>query len=293
MKEYILAEGHLDKLISIAIIVVVFAALISITNRIFHKINKRKNSIFYKFLNSVVYVVLLASAIYSVLSQFDMAREISTVILQSGTLIIAVATFAAQQALGNVISGFMLSASRPLEIGQKVKIMQGGNQICEGIVKDMTFRHVVIQSYDGQSNILPNSLVDQAVIVNADYVEGTGNYLEFEVAYESDFDLVRSLIREALESQPEVSKKDVNIMMNRVSPNGVVFKFTVWTHSVDENFRACSELREKIIKAFNEHHVVIPYQTIDINMHWANSGCPEGCHRKPYVEAVKNQNPAL
>ena len=170
MKEYIMAEGHLDKLITIAIIVVVFAGLISITNRIFRRINQRKNSIFYKFLNSVVYVVLLATAIYSVLSQFDMAREISTVIL-----IIAVSTFAAQQALGNVISGFMLSASRPLEIGQKVKLLQGGTQICEGIVKDMTFRHVVIQSYDGQSNILPNSLVDQAVIVNADYVEGTGN----------------------------------------------------------------------------------------------------------------------
>ena len=161
----------------------------------------------------------------------------------------------------------MLSASRPLEIGQKVKLLQGGTQICEGIVKDMTFRHVVIQSYDGQSNIIPNSLVDQAVIVNADYVEGTGNFLEFEVAYESDFYLVRSLIRQALESQPEVSRKDVTIAMSRVSQNGVVFKFTVWTHSVDENFRACSELREKIIKAFNEHHVVIPYQTIDINMH--------------------------
>jgi small-conductance mechanosensitive channel len=267
MKEYIMAEGHLDKLITIAIIVVVFAGLISITNRIFRRINRRKNSIFYKFLNSVVYVVLLATAIYSVLSQFDMAREISTVILQSGTLIIAVSTFAAQQALGNVISGFMLSASRPLEIGQKVKLLQGGTQICEGIVKDMTFRHVVIQSYDGQSNIIPNSLVDQAVIVNADYVEGTGNFLEFEVAYESDFDLVRSLIRQALESQPEVSRKDVNIMMNRISPNGVVFKFTVWTNSVDENFRACSELREKIIKAFNEHHVIIPYQTIDLYTH--------------------------
>ena len=275
MKEYILAEGHLDKLISIAIIVVVFAVLISIANRIFRKINQRKNSIFYKFLNSVVYVVLLASAIYSVLSQFDMAREISTVILQSGTLIIAVATFAAQQALGNVISGFMLSASRPLKpsnimithTGQKVKIMQGGTQICEGIVKDMTFRHVVIQSYDGQSNILPNSLVDQAVIVNADYVEGTGNFLEFEVAYESDFDLVRTLIRQALESQPEVIRKDVTIAMSRVSQNGVVFKFTVWTQSVDENFKACSALREKIIKAFNEHHVIIPYQTIDLYTH--------------------------
>lgn len=267
MKEYIMAEGHLDKLITIAIIVVVFAGLISITNRIFRRINRRKNSIFYKFLNSVVYVVLLATAIYSVLSQFDMAREISTVILQSGTLIIAVSTFAAQQALGNVISGFMLSASRPLEIGQKVKLLQGGTQICEGIVKDMTFRHVVIQSYDGQSNIIPNSLVDQAVIVNADYVEGTGNFLEFEVAYESDFNLVRSLIRQALESQPEVSRKDVTIAMSRVSQNGVVFKFTVWTHSVDENFRACSELREKIIKSFNEHHVIIPYQTIDLYTH--------------------------
>ena len=61
MKEYIMAEGHLDKLITIAIIVVVFAGLISITNRIFRRINRRKNSIFYKFLNSVVYVVLLAT----------------------------------------------------------------------------------------------------------------------------------------------------------------------------------------------------------------------------------------
>ena len=74
-------------------------------------------------------------------------------------------------------------------------------------------------------------------------------------------------MNQALESQPEVTKKDVTIAMSRVSQNGVVFKFTVWTHSVDENFRACSELREKIIKSFNEHHVIIPYQTIDLYTH--------------------------
>ena len=260
-------NGHFEKLISIAVTIAVFAALVAVANRIFRNINRRKNSIFYKFLSSFVYVVLVGTGIYSVLAQFDLAREISTVILQSGTLIIAVATFAAQQALGNVISGFMLSSSRPIEIGQKVKIMQGGTQICEGIVKDMSFRHVVIESYDGQSNILPNSLVDQAVIVNANYTEGTGNFLEFEVAYDSDFDLVRTLIRQALEEQPEVTRKDVNILMNRVSANGVVFKFTVWTKTVDENFRACSELREKIVKLFGEHGIEIPYQTLDVNMH--------------------------
>lgn len=265
MKEFLLTGGYVDKLIAIVIIAVVFALLIAAVNRIFRKISQRKNSIFYKFLHSVIYIMLLASAVYSVLSQFDMAREISTVILQSGTLIIALVTFAAQQALGNVISGFMLSASRPLEIGQKVKLVQGSSLICEGIVKDMTFRHVVIESYDGQSNIIPNSLVDQSVIVNANFVEGTGNFLEFEVAYDSDFDKVRAIMRQALQEQPEVIRKDVNIMMNRVSQNGVVFKFTVWTDTVDENFKACSELREKIVSAFLANGIVIPYQTIDLH----------------------------
>lgn len=267
MEKLLLSDGHFQKVFSILVIVVVFTVLIYFSNVTFRRIQKRRNSIFSKFLHSFLNIVLLFIAIYSILSQFEVTREISTVILQSSTLLVAVATFAAQQALGNVISGFMLSASRPLEIGQKVKILQGGNLIAEGIVKDMTFRHVVIESYDGQSNIVPNSVIDQAVIVNANYVAGTGNFLEFEVAYDSDFDKVRKVIRHALENEPYVTRKDITITASSLTSNGVIFKFAVWTDTVNENFTACSNLRERIVEDFRKEGIEIPYQTIDLNLH--------------------------
>lgn len=267
MEKLLLSDGHFQKIFSILMIVVVFTVLIYFSNVTFRRIQKRRNSIFSKFLHSFLNIVLLFIAIYSILSQFEVTREISTVILQSSTLLIAVATFAAQQALSNVISGFMLSASRPLEIGQKVKILQGGNLIAEGIVKDMTFRHVVIESYDGQSNIVPNSVIDQAVIVNANYVAGTGNFLEFEVAYDSDFDKVRKVIRHALENEPYVTRKDITITASSLTSNGVIFKFAVWTDTVNENFTACSNLRERIVEDFRKEGIEIPYQTIDLNLH--------------------------
>jgi small-conductance mechanosensitive channel len=279
MEKLLLSDGHFQKIFSILMIVIVFAALIYFSNLTFRRIQKRRNSIFSKFLHSFLNIVLLFIAIYSILSQFEVTREISTVILQSSTLLIAVATFAAQQALSNVISGFMLSASRPLEIGQKVKILQGGSLIAEGIVKDMTFRHVVIESYDGQSNIVPNSVIDQAVIVNANYVAGTGNFLEFEVAYDSDFDKVRKVIRHALETEPYVTRKDITITTSNLTSNGVIFKFAVWTDTVNENFTACSNLRERIVQDFRKEGIEIPHQTIDLNLHQGFKSDKDACRK--------------
>lgn len=51
--------------------------------------------------------------IYSLAQQFEITKDISKVLLQSGSLMVAIATFAAQQALANVISGITISASSP------------------------------------------------------------------------------------------------------------------------------------------------------------------------------------
>ncbi|HAT02605.1 MAG TPA: hypothetical protein DCS54_04940, partial [Oribacterium sp.] len=105
-------EINSGKLISLGSTVLIFGLLLYISNASFKKLLTRKNSLVFKFLKSAVNITILFVGIYSVMAQFDIARDISAAILQSGTLIIAVLTFAAQQALGNVISGFSISASR-------------------------------------------------------------------------------------------------------------------------------------------------------------------------------------
>jgi len=153
----------------------------------------KREKLYQKFIKSILTFIIIVIGVYAALSQFEIARTISTSLLQSGSLIIAVATFAAQQALGNVISGFFISATKPCEIGQKVKIMSGGNVIAEGIVRDMTVRHIFIEQFDGQSYIVPNSLADSSVIVNTNFVEDVGNYIEIEVGYDTDVEEARKI----------------------------------------------------------------------------------------------------
>jgi small-conductance mechanosensitive channel len=259
-------EINSGKLISLGSTVLIFGILLYISNASFKKLLTRKNSLVFKFLKSAVNITILFVGIYSVMAQFDIARDISAAILQSGTLIIAVLTFAAQQALGNVISGFSISASRPLEVGQKVKIVHGSSTVAEGIVQDMTVRHVVIAQYDGQTCIIPNSVVDQSVIINTNYTKQVGNFLFFEISYTSSIEKARELIYKNLAEEELVCQKHPGILVSSVSSNGMILKFTVWTETVDENFIACSNLREHIVRDFMANGIEIPYNTVDVNM---------------------------
>ena len=191
-------------IIQVVVILAVTGLIVVLVNHFFNRFIARREKLYQKFIKSILTLIIIVIGVYAALSQFEIARTISTSLLQSGSLIIAVATFAAQQALGNVISGFFISATKPCEIGQKVKIMSGGNVIAEGIVRDMTVRHIFIEQFDGQSYIVPNSLADSSVIVNTNLVEDVGNYIEIEVGYDTDVEEARKIIQKICDEDPRI-----------------------------------------------------------------------------------------
>ena len=262
----------MENLIGIIIAVVVTAVLLIMSDSFFKRILEDNNHLPLKFLHSTVNFIIIIIGVYTVLNMITLTKELSTMLLQSSTLIIAIVTFAAQQTLGNIIAGFSLSITHPVEIGHKVRIVSGGSIVAEGIIKDITIRHVVIQQYDGQTCIVPNSLVDSSVIVNTNYLDRVGNYLEFEVAYDTDLDKARTIIHELLTKEDAVLEKNVSIYTSRVTGNGLILKFTVWTSTLDENYSVCSRLRENIVQTFLEQGITVPYQTIAVTS--MNNGNP-------------------
>ena len=119
--------------IAAAVMAATFVALF-LSHRFFNRLLRNNPQIHLRFLRSFVGTLIMVLGIYIALSPFEVAGGVGKTLLQSGSLIIAVATFAAQQALGNVISGFSLSASRPCDVGQKIKVVSGGSIPAEGIV---------------------------------------------------------------------------------------------------------------------------------------------------------------
>jgi len=253
------------EIITAVILLLIMFILVMIVNHVFRQVYKHKSSLPLRFLNSILNVLICVVCIYSALSQFDITRDVSRTLLQSSTLIIAILTFAAQKALSNVIAGFSISASHPCEIGHKIKLLDGSSVIAEGTVTDMTIRHVVIAQYDGQSCIVPNSLVDNCVIVNTNYSSPVGNILEIEVAYDTDVELAKSIIQEVCMAEPLLIRKDeLKITVSSLTSNGMILKFIVWTTLLDDNFTACSNIRGNLVKAFAQKGITIPYQVVDI-----------------------------
>ena len=116
----------MDYFIKIGIFVAVGLGLNQVVNLGYRAASRKSNAIHLRFLKSAINVFIDVIIIYSLVQQFDITKDISKALLQSGTLIVAIATFAAQQALANVISGISVSAAKPYNVNEKIRVIQGG-----------------------------------------------------------------------------------------------------------------------------------------------------------------------
>ncbi|MCM1124555.1 MAG: mechanosensitive ion channel family protein [Eubacterium sp.] len=246
----------------------ILAAVVSnyIVNLIFKFLARKTKATHLRFSRRVINVALDIIIIYSLAQQFDITKDISKALLQSGSLILAIATFAAQQALGNVISGISISISSPYNVDEKIRVMQGGTVIAEGIVKDVTIRQTVIDQFNGESCIVPNSVMDSAVIVNTNYTANVGNFVEIEIAYGADIEKAIGIMRKVcVEHELTLNTEKNAVTASGYTQNGVILKTTIWTENLNDSFKACSDIRIALIEQFQQNGIEIPYQTVTVH----------------------------
>ena len=236
-------------------------------NKIFGMILKRKEQIHIKFLRSMSKVVLTIIAFICISGLFNTTKALSATLLTSSSLLVAIVGFAAQQVLADVISGVMLSWSRPFNLGEKVVISSLG---ISGIVEDMTVRHTVIRTYCNSRMIIPNSVINKAIVENSNYNNNyIGNYMEVPVSYKSDLEEAIRIMTRIVEEHPlvidtradQTKGSKVTVAVKELGPTGAVLKCTVWTKDIDDNFTACSDIRRQIKKEFDEGGIEM-YQPI-------------------------------
>lgn len=259
-------------LIKIAIIIALWFVGIIVLNKVFSMILKRNEQIHIKFMRSMSKVLLSVVAGICISGLFNTTKALSATLLTSSSLLVAIVGFAAQQVLADVVSGVMLSWSRPFNLGEKVNIASLG---ISGIVEDMTVRHKVIRTYHNSRMIIPNSVINKAIVENSNYNNDyIGNYMEISVSYESDLDLAISIMRETISGHPLVVdiRRDpktgdkVGVSVKELADDGIILKSTVWTKNLDDNFNACSDIRRLIKKNFDEAGIQIPYRHLQVVM---------------------------
>lgn len=232
-------------------------------------VSGKRKKLHVRFICSLLRVLVIIGVLIAALQVYFDLSKVLTAVLTGGGLVLAILSFAAQKSLNNILSGIAISFSRPFDLGDKIKIISGGSVIAEGTVTDITLRHTVVMTYDGQACMVPNGVMNESMLLNVSHEDRIGNFLEITVGYSDDLDKALKLMEEVVRATDNVLDCTKPLIC-RFDPDGPVVKTTVWTKTVAENFVACGSIRKRLIETYRENGITIPYKTVTIES--INSG---------------------
>lgn len=221
----------------------------------------------YKFIKHVmlacIYVLGFALAIYSMPNFRALASS-----LMAGAGIFALAMgFAAQHALGNVVSGVFIVIFKPFRINDRLSLTAH-----QGVVEDITLRHTVIRNFENRRIIIPNSVISNEIIVNANFGDDMiVKWVDINISYRSDIDTAKKIIIEEVLAHPlhkdprspedlELGVPEVIVRVINLLESSVNLRAWVWGKDAPDAFVLGCDLLESIKKRFDaDPNVEIPY----------------------------------
>ncbi|MBR4199809.1 MAG: mechanosensitive ion channel [Oscillospiraceae bacterium] len=235
----------------------------------FQQLEKKQTGLHLLFVERVMKIVIFVSGVIIAFSVFSGIGTIWKTLLGGTAIISTVLAFAAQDVIKDILAGLMISMYKPFETGNRIELEDGTT----GIVREITLRHVVLQTLDTQRVILPNSKVNTMRVRNFSYhTRSRSIQFEFHIAYGSDVEKAMEVIRQAvIDSEYSIPGKD--------TPDGKVYAPVYFLAFQDSSLRlattvyfkptAASEvvmtdINLRVSKALSANRIEIPYPYINI-----------------------------
>ena len=206
-------------------------------------------------------IALILVSIFALIVLFDYFNiEISGLVTTLGIGSLAVA-LAAQAALSDTISGFMIMIDRPFRIGDRIELQALNTW---GDVVDIGLRSTRIRTLDNRMVIVPNSVIAKSLIVNHTFPDTQYRIqIEIGVAYGSDIELVRSILVEAVKTVPGVinsqSGRPVEALFLEFGAYALVFRVRWWIESYVDTRRMFDKVNTVLYAALKQAGIEIPF----------------------------------
>jgi small-conductance mechanosensitive channel len=171
-----------------------------LSRKLFRGLRAKKPNVSFRFGEKIVRFVVVFLLVMWIVMSNDLTRSFGQSLFQSTAVIAAVAGFAAQSVLSDLICGMIISSTKPFAVGDRIELENG----VAGIVTDMTLRHVVLRGIDTQYYIIPNSKVNAQYVRNMSYQRDGIRSVDFHfsVSYDTDPEEACRVIRRAVMDSP-------------------------------------------------------------------------------------------
>ncbi|MEM3383467.1 MAG: mechanosensitive ion channel [Nitrososphaerales archaeon] len=163
----------------------------------------------------------------------------------------------AQKTIGNLLAGMNLTITHPIRVGDAVMIRGEF-----GFVEDITLRHTVIRIWDNRRMIIPNSVLDDEVIINYSLKDPTMLVPIFvQISYESDLDKAMKIMVDIAKKHPDCLPIEniPNVVVMEFAESGILLRLLSRAKDQPTAFRMARDLLYQIKKEFDANGIEIPY----------------------------------
>jgi small-conductance mechanosensitive channel len=204
--------------------------------------------VFTIFLVCAVLIVVLKHFGYDVLSLLTA--------LGLGSLAIGLA---AKDTLANMISGFTLMIDRPFRIGDRIQLASGKT----GDVVDIGLRSTRIKTVDNTLLIIPNSELCNSTVLNMAFPDTKSQgRISIGVAYGSDLEKVKRIMRETALENPDVLKEpSPEAYFQSFGDSALNMLLIFWVDDYSQIFPVTDKINMLLAAAFTKNDIQIPYPT--------------------------------
>jgi small conductance mechanosensitive channel len=147
--------------------------------------------------------------------------------LASVGVLSVVAGMAAQNTLGNLISGISLLLYRPFNVGDRLQV-NAPTGLETGEIESLNLGYTIIRTDDNRRVVVPNSLMASQTTVNLtrDDLRAICS-VPIAITLDSDLDRARAVLLEIAGSNPKAKKVD-GCSVTRLDGSGVELTLSVW-----------------------------------------------------------------
>lgn len=205
----------------------------------------------FRFFGSLAKYIILAFVAIAILNRFGVQTASIVALLGAAGLAVGLAL---QGTLSNLAAGVMLLVFRPYKVGD---FIDAADRF--GNVQEIDLFTTILQTFDNQQIIIPNSQIWGNQIINHSHHSVRGVDMHFGVAYKESTDAVRSIIDSVLASHPHILKDPSPFVevetLNDSSVDFLVRPFCMGEHYFDVLY----SVPEQIKKALDAEGIEIPF----------------------------------
>lgn len=233
--------------------IIVIKILLNIIRRVLNKTRAEKIAV--GFLIAILKVVLYLCLILALLSIIGI--QITGLLTALSALILAIG-LALQNNIANAANGLLVVSSKMFKKGDYI-VVDG----MEGRVSKINFLFTTIITSDNKRVTIPNSTIVNSSVTDYDSCKTRRVEWKFSVAYESDVEVVKKLIKDCMISNGKVLlDPEPFCRLNSLGASSIEIVARCWCDSEDY-WEVYHDVLELVYNELKRNKISIPYDQVE------------------------------